>query len=202
MPELAVLSADSMIEFALKGVLMRERSLGIRSVSFSAWTHPERDPGCLQRSHDFLRPFAGTYERAIVVFDRDGCGSDAQREDLEAEVEGRLDANGWAERAAVIVIEPELESWAWSDSPHVPRILGWNVDQELRPWLQDRGLWPAEVAKPPDPKKALEVVLRQVRKPHSASLFQSLARRVSLNRCVDPSFAKLRTVLEEWFPLQ
>jgi len=199
--DLALLVADSMIEFAVRGVLGRRASLRIRPVTFSSWTHPERDPGCRLRAHEFLRPFSSSFSHALVVFDRDGSGSDESREALELEVGTRLAASGWNDRASVVVIAPELEAWVWSDSPAVPSILGWESQgADMRDWLTRAGFWPDGEVKPSEPKAALSAVLREVRQPHSASLFRELAEQVSLIRCADPAFAKLRSTLTAWFP--
>ena len=120
---------------------------------------------------------------------------------IVAEVEERLARNGWGDRARVIVLDPELESWVWSDSPHVPRILGWSRTRPvLQSWLVERGLLEENQIKPVRPKEAMVAVLRSVRKPRSSKIYQRLAENVSLARCTDPAFEKLRTTLQQWFP--
>jgi len=47
----------------------------------------------------------------------------------------------------------------------------------------------------------LESVLRQARVHRSASLYKQLSSAVSLNRCVDPAFVELRSVLSSCFPI-
>ncbi len=90
----------------------------------------------------------------------------------------------------------------WSESPHVETILGWPRDAqgELRGWLSHRGFLSADRVKPDRPKEALEAVLRHVRRGRSAALYRKLADAVSLERCVDESFVKLRDTLGAWFP--
>jgi hypothetical protein len=136
------------------------------------------------------------------MFDREGCGNERlSGVDLEAEVEGRLQVNGWGYRAKAVVIDPELESWVWSDSPEVEKTLGWTGRTPvLRSWLNENGFLEAGVAKPARPKEALEAILRVVRKPRSSAIYQELARSVSLKRCVDAAFARLRATLQGWFP--
>jgi hypothetical protein len=46
----------------------------------------------------------------------------------------------------------------------------------------------------------VETVLRTVRQPRSSGLYRKLAEKVSLERCTDPAFDKLRIVLRRWFP--
>jgi hypothetical protein len=63
-------------------------------------------------AHDFLRPFVRSYARALVVFDREGCGQEQRpRDELEQIVEQHLARNGWDDHAAAIAIDPELENW-------------------------------------------------------------------------------------------
>ena len=137
----------------------------------------------------------------MVIFDREGSGQEAaDRSDLEQQVELRLSSSGWNDRAAVVVIDPELEIWFWNDSPHVEAALGWEAgDLSLRDWLRKKGWLPEGVSKPTQPKRAVEEALRISRKPRSSSVYQQLAQRVSIDRCVDPSFLRLRQILTRWF---
>lgn len=200
--DLILLVADKNMEASLKGLLSRFRSLKFRQVAFDLYVHPERDPGCLLRAHDFLRPFSSRYERALVLLDHGGCGQETEeRAKLESGLEKRLGDTGWEGRAAAIVIAPELENWVWSDSPKVDIALGWEGKAPpLRDWLGEKGLLQAGAVKPSEPKRAVELVLRTIRKPRSSAIYFELAQGVSTDRCTDPAFAKLRQCLREWFP--
>ncbi len=200
--DLILLVADKDMEFALKGVFSQIHSLCIHPIQYDSYIHPEHDPGCWLRGHEFLRPFARKYEHALVVLDRDGCGRDtSEREILERELEDRLSVSGWGDDASAIVIQPELEIWVWSDSPEVEQALGWKgKNPGLRSWLEKKELWTDKSKKPSDPKKAVELALREVRKPRSSSIYQNLAEKVSFKRCEDPAFEKLCKKLTEWFP--
>lgn len=106
----------------------------------------------------------------------------------------------WTDRVAAIVVDPEIEAWVWSGSPHVATALGWSASRPiLRQWLNDQGLWTDTTSKPPDPKAAMEAALREIRRPRSSSIFREMASRVSVEGCVDPSFGRFRTVLTRWF---
>jgi hypothetical protein len=203
--DLVVLVADQDIEFAVRGLLSRHEALGFTklvSQDYDVYRHPEKDPGCLLQCHDFLRPFFNLYAHALVMFDRSGCGKDGlSRERLENIVEKQLAINGWNDRAAVIVFDPELEVWVWSESPHVDAVLGWKGKQpNLTTWLLERGFKQEDEAKPNCPKEAVEEALRIAQKARSAALYKQLAERVSLRKCVDPAFDKLKTILQTWFP--
>jgi AAA domain, putative AbiEii toxin, Type IV TA system len=112
-----------------------------------------------------------------------------------------LQLSGWGDRARAIVIDPELEIWVWSDSPHVPKAPGSRDDlPTLRRWLIDHRLWTEGRPKPDDPKAAMEKILRINNRPRSSSIYEDLARKVGLQRCQDGAFLKLRETLVAWFP--
>lgn len=202
--ELVVLVADKNMEFAVKGILSRANALRMREVKPVFHVHPENDPGCLLRGDLFLSLFVHQYAHALVLLDREGSGQERfAREKLEAGIEERLAKSGWGDRAAAIVIDPELEMWVWSDSPQVDSVLGWEGrNPALRNWLLDKEYLHDGQVKPVRPKEALELALRTARKPRSSSLYFQLAQKVSLGRCVDSSFVKLKTTLQGWFPVE
>ncbi len=201
--DLAVLTADKNMKFALEGLLSRPQALAVRPISAVYYIHPESDPGCLLHADAFLRPFAKRFAHAIVMFDREGCGQEeTPRNELEKQVTTMLSRSGWADRATVIVIDPELENWVFSDSPEVDAALGWRGnDPPLRKWLENKTYLLAGQIKPARPKEAMEEALRYIRMPRSSSIYGRIARRVSVGRCTDDAFQKLKTTLQEWFPL-
>lgn len=202
MKDLVILVADGNMEHALRGLLQRPQALGIHPIEADIFVHPRRDPGCLNEAHDFLRPFAHSYRHALVLFDHDGCGRESTAPaELADQVRQRLAASGWADRAEVVVLAPELEVWVWSDSPHVAECLGWAGRQpSLREWLAATGHWPADQAKPAHPKRALEAALREVHKPRSSSIYLDLASKVGLRNRSEPAFLRFQQTLQKWFP--
>lgn len=202
--DLVVLVADKNMEFAIKGILGRAQALGIREAIPVVHVHPEKDPGCLLRGHEFLGLFQNQYAHALILLDCEGCGrEESAREVLEDEIEKRLSQSGWGGRSAAVVIAPELEMWVWSDSPQVDTVLGWQRESpDLRSWLKTLNFLHEGQAKPDRPKEALELALRTVRKPRSSSLYFQLAQQVSMGRCVDPAFTKLKATLQRWFPMR
>jgi len=199
--DLIVLVADKNMEAVVTGLLGRPQSLGMRPITFDVFVHPRRDPGCLTGADDFLRPFCGAYRYALVLFDHEGCGRESvPAEALADEVKTRLESVGWTDRAEVVVLAPELEVWAWTDSPHVAHALGWAGQMpSLRAWLVEHGYWQPDEAKPRRPKAAFEAVLRQVRKPRSSAIYGDLARSVSLKGHTEPAFLRLTQALQKWF---
>ena len=175
------------------------RKLGIRPISPQIDVlHGTNDPGMLNEAAQYLRKDANLYDYALVLFDREGCGrEELPAEELESLVQERLDANGWKERSAVIVIDPELEEWVWSDSPHVPTVIGLERDT-LASVLNN---YPkSENGKPRPPKIALETALKRTRRPRSSDIYKELAGKVSYTRCKDGAFQRLLSVLRSWFP--
>ena len=199
--DLIVLAADKNMEFAIKGLLERYQSLHIRKLVSDIRVHPERDPGCRIRGHEFLRPFSSRYDHALVIFDREGCGREQNsREEIESEIEQHLSGSGWCGRAAAIVIDPELENWVWSVSACVDDCLGWfGNEPDLRTWLKEKGFLEEGQIKPRRPKEAVEAALRVVSKPRSSAIYYKLAKQTPFENCKDSAFNKLKTRLREWF---
>jgi hypothetical protein len=200
--DLVVLVADKDMEQATRQLLQRPASFGISAPTYEVYTHPARDPGCRTASQELLRPLASQFRFALVLFDREGSGGEAlERDALERQVEGQLEANGWRGRCSALVLDPELEIWVWTDSSELDQVIGWAGRQPpVREWLRAQGFTLNAAGKPARPKEALREALRHVRKQPSASLFAALAARAGLSRCTDPAFLKFRATLQRWFP--
>ena len=167
------------------------------SIDLDILRHPNRDPGVFKEAGCFLSVFAQQYQHALVLIDAEWGGLSVKQ--IEEKIQDDLNKNGWEGRSAVIVINPELEIWVWSTSPHVPRLFG--TDWETIKNLGHRtGHWQAGETKPSRPKELLEEVLRRTKTKRSAALYQQLAGRVSLEACQDDSFCRFRAILQGWFP--
>jgi hypothetical protein len=199
--DLICLVADKDCEQTIQALLTRYKALGIRQLAADIIKHPDHDSGCCLQGPVLLRQFQRRYDHGLVIFDRDGSGMEKQsREAIEETIEKELRKAGWGNRAAVVVIEPELESWIWSRSPLVEQVLGWaGRSPNLWHWLEEQRFLGPQSSKPEQPKEAMDEAIWTVCKPHSSSLFRSLAERVSVVNCVDPAFVKLKKVLQEWF---
>jgi len=204
MKDLLILVPDKNTEAVLYGLLSRPQAIGIRPVSADISCHPQKDPGCYLNGIEFLSTFTQNYHYSLLIFDFEGSGAEKQIPDeVEKSLENRLYESGWDNRAAVIVIRPELENWVWSNSPHVITELGWNRQNlPLRDWLKNNGFPEGGDGKPLRPKEAMEAVLWEVRKPRSSAIYKELATKVSFGRCSDISFLKLKTTLLKWFSLR
>lgn len=203
MKDLVALVADKDMEHALKGLLSRPKALGIRLIEAEILVHPQHDPACARNGVRFLSGWPAQYRKALLMFDFEGCG--LERRNSREEIQNRLDrefaATDWGGRAKTIVLQPELETWVWNDSPHVDDVIGWRGrDPDLRRWLLEREFLGEGQSKPSRPKEAFLAALREARKPKSANLYRQIAERVSLSRCRDDSFLKLADLLRQWFP--
>ena len=202
--DLVVLVADSQQEQTVATLLTeRHPSLGIRQmpvdIHSDIYRHHNQDPGVFREAGHFLATFAQQYKHALVLIDAEWEGSPASTEEIEAKIQDDLNRNGWAGRSAVIVIDPELEIWVWSQSSHVPRLFGTNWEM-IKDLGHQTGYWQEGETKPSRPKDLLDKVLHRTRKPRSSALYQQLACKVSLRTCQDGSFSRFREILQEWFP--
>ena len=198
--DLIVLVADRHQERTVSTLLTkRPQSLGIREVpiDLDIRRHPEHDPGVFDKAGRFLSIFARRYQHALVLIDAEWGGLSAEK--IEEKIQDDLNENGWEGRSAVIVIDPELEIWVWSTSPHVPRLLGTNWET-IKDLGNQTGYWQEGETKPSRPKELLGVVLHRTRKPRSGKLYRQLAEKVGLSRCQDDSFRRFRETLQGWFP--
>ncbi len=199
--DLVVIVADGGIEQAIRGLLRRSHSLGIRPLNGVEFPKlKELDGGTYSRSHELAALYKDSHAHVLVIFDLDweGRPSDDASE-LEASVERDLESI-WSVRGRCVVIDPELEVWVWSDSPHVASTLGWENAEELKNWLIARGHWKDGDAKPADPKGAYLAAIEAKKIQKSNANFRVLAEKVGLSRCQDPSFKRLCAILQGWFP--
>lgn len=200
LPELILLVPDLDLEVGLDALLKRHEHLGFREITYRIFRHPQRDPGVRSRCHDFLRAFSRGNSKALVVLDYEGSGAQVPVVELENDMEARMRQNGWgADRARAVAIDPEVEIWVWARSPAVKGVLGWGRG-DLFGWLEEKGYWPANQPKPPDPKTAFRESLRQVGKKPSASVFRAAAEQIDPAGCQDRAFVRLWSVLQAWFP--
>ncbi len=201
--DLIILLADLDAENTVRALLNdRTRDLNIRPITYETKRHSMRDAGCFNQAHDFVRRYLRTHSHALVIFDRHGCGKEKKTpEEIEADVEERLRKNGWTkDNCACVVLDPELEIWAWTGSDETARILGFDSGAAaLTAFLSATDLMKPGQAKPTDPKEAVERCLKENRKPRSARIFSDLAAHVPFQGCEDRSFLKFRRTLEAWF---
>lgn len=207
MKDLLVVTADRTMRKSFHAILsvIHKKSLNIRKINIEQkdiLSHSEHDPGVCLRGVELSRSHTTEYKHCLLVFDWEGCGRE-NNSSIEKEVKrikDELDKAGWRDRTEVIIIDPELEIWVWSDSSHVSRVLGWTGWDELRDWLIGKNYLKKGEVKPEKPKEALKKVLKIKRKKFSSAIHMEIARKVSYKRCKDPNFYKLIETLKKWFP--
>ncbi len=199
MKDLVLLVADKNAQFALKGALERPAALGIRPVTFDFIVHPEHDGGVRKTGPDIVGLARQRFSHALLVMDFEGSGSADEALVLESRLDSRLQT-AWQDRAKAIVIEPEVDAWMWGSDNAIREIVGWPHDDTIRNWLGQTGFGFQANDKPLRPKESMEAVLKESNQPRSSALYQQIASKISLRKCTDAAFQRLRQQLINWFP--
>jgi hypothetical protein len=207
--DLIILVADGTMAAVLRAFFegpYEHRLLCSRVANFNPKDEIVHDPlntdgGVHRRCHDILRRYLRTHRRALVVLDQQ-FGGERPAEEVRREIEHRLNANGWAGRAAAAVIDPELEVLLWQDSRHVECALRYSrpSGSSLRQYLAENGHWPQGAAKPPAPKELIQTLIRVNRAGPPMVVYSEIARAVSTKGCIDPAFHRVRDAFRAWFP--
>lgn len=205
MKDLFILVADKDCEQCLLALLERWSSLeqfSIAPFTFDVRVHPKKDGGCRTKSLDLMRAVQRSYQYGIVLFDHEGSGAeDTAAATVADEVRHELEINGWQSRVAVLLHEPELENWIWTDHDAMARTIGWDGKEELHRHINAKGWTLKANGKPTRPKESFEDAIRTKRVQWSSALFGEIAEQAPLGRCVDPTFKAFIAQLATWFPL-
>lgn len=204
MRELIILVADGTMAAVFQAFFERQfhHSLGCAQFDFDPGADIFHDPlntdgGVHKRCHEILRAYLKTHRRALVVLDRQ-FGAERQASEIRFEIENKLNSNGWLDRAAAIVIDPELEVLLWQDNPNVERLLR-HTGPSLRQLLASDGRWPLGSAKPPSPKELIRSIIRSNHAGAPIVVYSQIVRSVTTAGCVDPAYQALREVMRTWF---
>ncbi len=169
-----------------------------------------KDPELFRDCAELLRTQRRTYERALVILDRQFPGTPAEGATaIRERMLPRLHASGWAPGTVeVVVIEPCLEAWLWSDDVHVESAFGHRRPPSLRDVMANEGLWPADSLKPvmvgsgDDLKFATRFAANRGGQKLETLLFRKVfGSPRNLDRCTEPGFLHLCAMLQRWFPL-
>lgn len=202
MKDLVLMVADKNMNFALKGALSRPDALGIAPIEFEFRTHMGRDGGVRTSGPETLALDSRRFSHALLVFDLEGSGASiADAKLVEEELDRRLSTH-WDDRAKSIVIEPELDIWIWGSDNILQDVLEWPIPGSIREWLKNRGFEFNESGKPLRPKEALDELRPVHRLPRSSALYEKITSKISIKKCSDPAFSRLREQLQIWFPLK
>lgn len=200
MQDLVLLVADKNMQFALRGALARPEALGVRPLSYDFRTHMGRDGGVRTTGPDVLSGERNRFSHALMVLDYEGSGGENVPVDaLEAELDRRL-RPAWGEHAKAIVIEPEVDVWLWGADNALRETLQWPEGGSIRDWLRGKGFDFDPDGKPLRPKEALDAMRPVHKQPRSSALYEKITTRISLKKCQDAAFVRLRSQLQAWFP--
>ena len=139
MKDLYFFAADADALAFMRGILSRPHALGIRSISVDFDRHHQRDGGMVQSGAELARMRKGQYRKIILMWDHHGSGRDhkQQPDEVEQEIQGKLDNFTWEGNSAVKVLVPELEQWLWFCENALAKHCEVSVT-ELRAWVDDR----------------------------------------------------------------
>ena len=198
MRDLILLVPDKNTEFTVRGALGRPEALGIRPIDFQVLVDQGRDGGVRRRGSQVLGVQQARFAHALLLLDHEGSGSDIPPVDLEAQLDQSLSVM-WGDRAKAIVIDPEVEVWMWGAETHLRSMVDWRFPEDIRPWLVAQSFVFTADGKPARPKEAIEAAFRRAQTPRSSARYEQVARRISLTRCKDQAFLRLRASVVGWF---
>lgn len=198
--DLVILVPDKNTRFALNAALKRPDALGIRPIAFKIIVHSGRDGGVRSSGAELLRTEKNAFVHALIVHDFEGSGA---KEADPMELEKSLDASllaVWGARSKAIVAYPEMDMWMWGSDNKLKQVLNWTRTGDIRDWVKKAGFELDNNDKPLRPKEAIEHVMSELRLPRSSAVYGKIASEISLARCHDAAFQRLRRQLQKWFP--
>jgi hypothetical protein len=98
------------------------------------------------------------------------------------------------------VIDPELDIWMWGSDNAMAQVLQWDHQIRIRDYVVSKGYRLTGDGKPDRPKEAMQDILRFLSLPMSASIYGGIAMKISLSKCTDQAFNRMRQKLVQWFP--
>ena len=188
-------------QFTLRGGLSRPEAIGIRPVTHDMIVHSGRDPGVRTTGADLANLRRAQFRHALLVFDHEGCGEEeCLPEEMQQQIEKKLKPV-WGENARVVVVNPEVDVWLWGSDNSLAEVLSWPSEEGgIREWLKAQGWQFSAEGKPIRPKEALEQLLEVLKEPRSASLYEKVAKKLSMQKCSDGAFQRTLGILRQWFP--
>lgn len=206
MKDLLVYVADADALAFMTAILDRPQAVGVRPFIFDIERHPLRDAGMVQSGAELVRMKKGNYHKALLMWDHHGSGRDNKctPEEVQADIQAKLDTFAWEGNSATIVLVPELEQWLWFCENALAAHCSITV-QQLGQWVEAYAAklgMTAGALKESQPKELFEHVMRErLRKTISPRDFDEIGKRASVNglrRC--PSFLAIVETLKAWFP--
>jgi hypothetical protein len=187
--------------------------------------HPGHDPGVWSNPQLVLLSERKAYDKALIILDAAWSGA-PRPERLVADIErlAHSKAKWERDRFEVILIQPELESWIWQRNIHVAEAFDFSGPAtELWELLALQSLalekrtkkhhfvpadtasgqppaWARSESKPKNPKGVVEALSSYCGSGPPSGIFNEISSKVSVTRCEDEAFRKLRDTLRLWFP--
>lgn len=207
MKDLLVYVADADALAFMKAIMERPQALGIRPIDFEIERHPMRDSGMVQSGAELVRMKKGKYRKALLMWDHHGSGRDHKQapDEVEQEIQSKLDSFTWSGNSAVVVLVPELEQWLWFCENAVAAYCGVTVNQ-LTQWQNDQAQklgMTSDALKAEQPKELFEHVMRErLKQTISPRDFEEIGKRASITKLLGcASFISIAETLRSWFPV-
>lgn len=206
MKDLLVYTADADALALMRALLARPVALQIRAITFDIERHPQRDAGMVQSGPELARIKKKRYHKALLIWDHHGSGRDHKQtpNEVEQDVQARLDSVTWRGNSAVTVLVPELEQWLWFGEGALARHCGVALAQ-LNVWAEERAdklARPVAELKAKQPKELFEHIMRdRLKRTISPRDFEEIGKLISVRRLLAcDSFSSVLTTLRGWFP--
>lgn len=207
MKDLFLLTADADALAFMQSILARHDALGIRPVTVEPIRHTMKDAGLIKDGPETARLYKRKCRKALLLWDYHGSGHEHQLspDDSAAKMQERLDGVMWIDSSGAVNIVPELEEWLWHATPAIKRYFG--VTQlQLTAWMSEyatKKLSTVEDITRSAPKELFEFIcLEKLKRSISPRDFEEMGRIASIRSLQkNSSFAKIVTLLQDWFPI-
>lgn len=201
MIDLLLYCADSDMRFSLDTILTNRReSLNIKHIKYKIIVDQLHDSSIVKKDSNYFSLLKNqtNAQKLLVILDNEWDGSPGKNK-IKDRILSNLQLSIWQKGDyEVIVIDPELEIWVWSNYQSFANSInrGINIVENTARRLGWDG-----VNKPKNPKFVYEELLRSLDISKSSSVFTDIAQFISLNRCSDESFQLFKNTLKSWFPI-
>jgi len=206
MKDLLLYVADADAQAFMNSLLNKPLALSIRQITFDIERHPQRDSGMVQSGAELARMKKSQYQKVLLTWDHHGSGRDHKQspEQVEEEIQNKLDSYTWRGNSSVTIFMPELEQWLWYSENALISYCNITIEQ-LRKWLDERSNKlgkTVDALKTEQPKELFEYVMRErLKRTISPRDFAEIGRRAGVSQLMAcESFRSIVNVLRNWFP--
>jgi len=206
MKDLLLYVADADAQAFMNSLLNKPLALSIRQITFDIERHPQRDSGMVQSGAELARMKKSQYQKVLLTWDHHGSGRDHKQspEQVQEEIQNKLDSYTWRGNSSVTIFMPELEQWLWYSENALISYCNITIEQ-LRKWLDERSNKlgkTVDALKTEQPKELFEYVMRErLKRTISPRDFAEIGRRAGVSQLMAcESFRSIVNVLRNWFP--